>query len=190
MEQDVSIPRTTKAGAVAICLAVIAVVGCASGPRVDGGALDFELPDLSGTRFVPTDEMFRDKVLLVTLWGTWCPPCVSEVPVFNDLQARYGADGLVVVAIAFDRSSDAADRQVELGRFVEKHRIRYLVLDGGTTGSFSNTLPMVKGVKGLPVEILVDRNGRVVDCRNGYGFSEAWARELEGRIADLLYPGR
>lgn len=184
------IPFVTRAGSAAALFLLMAAVGCASGPRVDQGILDFELPDLSGAEFAASHERFRDKVLLVTLWGTWCPPCVSEIPVFNDLQARYLADGLVIVAIAFDRNPDTLGRQMELREFVEQHDIGYFVLDGGTTDSFTDALPMVKGVKGLPVEILIDRDGRVVDCRNGYGFSEEWARGLEDRVTGLLYADR
>ena len=178
---------TTKFIALAVSITLLAAVGCASGPRIEGGRLDFEIPNLFGAEFSASDEVFLDKVVLVTLWGTWCPPCLSEIPVFNDLQARYGEDGLVVVAIAFDRSDNSAGRQVELRKFVEKHQINYLVLDGGSIADFPNTLPMIKGAKGLPVEILIDRSGQVVDCRNGYGFSEEWARGLEIRLKDVLY---
>lgn len=181
------ITSITRFWFLAVCISSLAAAGCASGPRVDGGRLDFEIPDLSGAEFSASDEVFSDKVLLVTLWGTWCPPCVSEIPVFNDLQARYGEDGLVVVAIAFDRNDNSPGRQEELRNFVEQHQIGYLVLDGGSTASFSETLPMVKGVKGLPVEILIDRSGRVVDCRNGYGFSEEWAQGLQDRLKEVLY---
>ena len=37
-----------------------------------------------------------------------------------------------------------------------------------------------------PVEILVDRDGSVLDARNSYGFSKKWARKLEAEVAELL----
>ncbi len=60
----------------------------------------------------------------------------------------------------------------------------------GSTDSFSETLPRIDDVQGLPVEILIDRNGRVVDCRNGYGYNRNWERKLEGRIKRLLKENR
>jgi thiol-disulfide isomerase/thioredoxin len=152
--------------------------------------LDFNLPSLSGAGYSSSDKEFAGKVLLVTLWGTWCPPCVSEIPALNSIQARFGDDGFAVVAIAFESDLDATVRQGKLSEFVEEHQIGYLVLDGGATESFSSALPMVEGVSGFPVEILIDRNGRVVDCRNGYGYSEEWARELDDRITGLLNADR
>jgi thiol-disulfide isomerase/thioredoxin len=167
-------------------LALSVLAGCASGPRVANDRLDFALPDLDQHEVRAADPRFAGKVLLVTLWGTWCPPCVSEIPTFNRLHATYADDGLVVVAIAFERAGDGRERQAKLTAFAAEHGIRYLVLDGGTTADFSASLPMVEGVGGLPVEILVDRTGRVADCRNGYGYSDTWAAELEARIAALL----
>ena len=123
---------------------------------------------------------------MVTLWGPWCPPCVTEVPTLNRLQVRYAADGLAVVAIAFDRGPAKEAWKQRLRRFAKEHGIVYLILDGGSTDSFSKTLPMVDDVQGLPVEILIDRSGHVVDCRNGYGYNRNWERKLEGRIKRLL----
>ena len=56
---------------------------------------------------------YQGKVLLVDLWGTWCPPCVSEIPTLIDLQERLGDRGLVIVAIAFeDADEDSVPRQI------------------------------------------------------------------------------
>ena len=71
-------------------------------PSVRGGQLGFSLQDLDGHVVSSSDSIFTGKVLFVTIWGTWCPPCVSEVPTFKDLQDRYGEDGLVIVAIAVE----------------------------------------------------------------------------------------
>ena len=155
-------------------------------PRVEGERLSFVLQDLAGQTVASLDERFVGKVVLVTLWGSWCQPCVSEIPTFNDLQARYGIDGLEIVAIAFEKESDATVRNDHLREFSTKHAIRYLVLDGGSTSDFSTALPTMDDVEGLPVEILIGRDGVVVDTRNGYGYSEAWAQGVENRLKTLL----
>jgi thiol-disulfide isomerase/thioredoxin len=171
---------------------IIIVILIASGslsakePRVEGDILSFKLYDLEDNLVSSADSAFAGKVLFVTLWGTWCPPCVSEVPTFNDLQRRYGDDGLVIIGIAFEPDSVEAVRVVRLRDFAKEKKIEYLVLDGGATTEFSDALPMVKDVKGLPIEILIDRSGKVVDCRNGYGYKKKWARKLEKELKALL----
>jgi thiol-disulfide isomerase/thioredoxin len=155
-------------------------------PRVEANQLTFALPDLEGNVVFSTDDRFAGKVLLVNLWGTWCPPCLSEIPTFKNLQNRLGPQGLVVVAIAFEKKTDAAVRRDRLRTFFLQNQINYLILDGGATSDFASALPTVTGVEGLPVEILVDREGVVVDIRNGCGYSEKWAKDQEKRLADLL----
>jgi thiol-disulfide isomerase/thioredoxin len=155
-------------------------------PEVKGGRLEFALPDLDGNVVKSSDARFENKVMFVALWGTWCPPCRSEIPTFNDLQDRYGDGGLVIVAIAFERDTLAAERRDVLRKFSEEHQIGYLVLDGGATTDFSRALPMVEYVKGLPVEIIIDRSGVVVESRNSYGYKKKWARKLEREIKKLL----
>jgi len=173
--------------AVAIALVVVATAA-AKEPKVNGGRLVFELSDVEGNIVRSSDGALDGKVLYVTLWGTWCPPCVSEIPTLNELQARYSSQGLVVVGIAFEKEESPASRQETLRRFAEHHGIGYLVLDGGAISEFSAALPMLDDVKGLPVEILVDRSGLVTDCRNSYGHKKKWARNLEDRLRALLDP--
>jgi thiol-disulfide isomerase/thioredoxin len=167
---------------------VLASAGTASAgdPEVKGGRLEFALPDLEGNMVESSDARFKNKVVFVTLWGTWCTPCRTEIPTFNDLQNRYGDEGLVVVGIAFERDTLAADRRDTIRRFSEKYEIDYLVLDGGATTDFSEALPMVGYVTGLPIEIIINRSGVVVECRNGYGYKKRWARKLERSIKRWL----
>jgi thiol-disulfide isomerase/thioredoxin len=155
-------------------------------PRVRGDRLVFALPDLAGDVVSSTDARFEGKVVLITIWGTWCPPCQSEVPTFVDLQQRYGEKGLVVVAIAFERDTLVEARRQRLRDFSQKRQINYLILDGGATSDFSAALPMIEGVEGLPIEIMIDRSGAVVKCRNGYGYRKRWARNLERDLRRLL----
>lgn len=175
----------------AMILLILSLAGCATsgggkGPRVEGDRLGFSLQDLEGKRVTSLDEQFRGKVVLVAAWGTWCPPCLSEIPTYNDLNNRFGNAGLEIVAIAFEKEADPKARLNHLQDFVSEHEINYLVLDGGTTEDFVTSLPGVDDVEGLPVEILISRDGMVVDARHGYGYSAKWALDLENRLTELL----
>jgi len=155
-------------------------------PSVKGDSLVFALHDLEGNVVASSDERFKGKVVFVTIWGTWCSPCISEVPTFIDLHDRYVEDGLVILAIAFEREKAVDVRREGLRRFSREHEINYLVLDGGATSDFSTALPMIEHVKGLPIEIIIDRAGVVVESRNGYGYKKKWARKLEKELKKLL----
>ncbi len=63
-------------------------------PEVKGDVLEFNLPDLQGNIVTNVDSTFVGKVIFITIWGTWCPPCRSEIPTFIDLQKKYKDEGL------------------------------------------------------------------------------------------------
>ena len=175
----------------AMLCAVVLLVGtiptaAAKQPWVEGEQLEFELPDVHGQLVSSADERFLGKVVLVDLWATWCPPCISEIPTFIALQKEFGERGLVVVAIAFEGEDRPEARRRRLQEFIAEHGINYLVLDGGVPEHFENALPAVRNVRGFPVEILIDRAGRVTADRNGYGYKKRWARKLRREIESLL----
>ena len=161
-------------------------VSAAQGPRIKGDRLPFNLHDLEGNRVTSEDPRFEGKVVLVDLWGTWCPPCLTEIPTFNELHARYSAQGLVIVGVAFEYESDADERRRKLSEFVAAYGLNYLVLDGGPVDDAGKALPTIVDLRGFPVEVYVDRAGAVVESRYGYGYKEKWARKLEERIVALL----
>jgi thiol-disulfide isomerase/thioredoxin len=155
-------------------------------PSVDGGKLTFKLHDLDGNAVTSKDERFKGKVVFVDLFGTWCPPCLRAIPTFRDLQAKYGDQGFMMLGIAFEYGDNAEERRSYLQGFTRHNGIDYLVLDGGGPGRFATALPGLRGVKGLPVEILIGRDGTVIDARNGYVDKKRWAEEVEARIVEAL----
>jgi thiol-disulfide isomerase/thioredoxin len=144
----------TKRGTVtvaALVLAITVVVGCrgVGAPRAGDLAPDFVLPDLEQN--VQKLSNHRGKAVLVNLWATWCPPCIAELPLLDEIVRDYGPKGLIVLGIAGD---DDAERVRE---FVVKHSPAFKVLldPGGTVGT-------QYGITGYPESFLVDRDGKLV----------------------------
>ena len=189
MKPNLGSGRWKNIGTLAVLLIAMAwfpPVEAGKEPYLDGERLEFRLADLDGNWVESTDERFAGKVVLIDLWATWCPPCLTEIPTFVDLQERYRGQGLVIVGIAFEYEEQADARRLQLREFVEQRGINYLVLDGGSSEDFRTALPGIKNISGLPVEILVDRGGLVIDTRNGYGYKKRWARRLDREISGLL----
>lgn len=101
---------------------------------------------------------FKGKVLLLTFFATWCPPCVEEVPVLVGLQKELAGAGFSVVGLSVDQQGPAV-----VAKFVEKRDINYPVLlaEAKTTMDFG-------GVYGIPVAFLVNKSGNVVKKYTGY----------------------
>src|ERR1700679_2636571 len=47
-------------------------------------------------------SQWKQRVLLVNFWATWCVPCREEIPALVHIQSRYSAKNLQIVGIAID----------------------------------------------------------------------------------------
>jgi peroxiredoxin len=50
-------------------------------------------------------ENFKDKLVVVNFWATWCTPCTTEMPTLEKLWQAYRERGVVVLGVALDRGS-------------------------------------------------------------------------------------
>ena len=96
---------------------------------------------------------FRGEVVVLNLWATWCAPCRREMPSLDRLQARFGGDGLEVIALSLDRGDVARVRD-----FYDELAISSLAIYHDPEGRAGREL----GAPGLPTTILIDRNGQEV----------------------------
>ncbi|MED5401681.1 MAG: TlpA disulfide reductase family protein [Planctomycetota bacterium] len=112
---------------------------------------DFTLPDLAGK---PVSlESFQGQVVIVDVWGTWCPPCRAEVPHFVDLQKNYGKKGLQIVGINYERSADPIPG---IKSFAKEHGINYPLVIGDE--ATQNKIPQFQA---FPTTLFIDRKGEV-----------------------------
>ena len=118
-------------------------------------APDFTLTSLDGSQVRLSD--FRGKAVLLNFWATWCPPCKVEMPWFEDLQNRYGKDGLVVLGVAMDDSEPAT-----IAKFASELGVNYPVLLG--TDKVSDDYG---DVQYLPTTFYIGRDGTIVDKMTG-----------------------
>jgi len=88
---------------------------------------------------------------VLNFWATWCVPCLKELPELMALHHQWRPHGVHVVGVAID-SGDAADVRT----FAVRHGLDYAVLMG--TQSWARTH---FGIFGLPVTLVVDRQGQV-----------------------------
>src|SRR5690242_2574280 len=94
---------------------------------------------------------FKGKVVLIDFWASWCAPCVITIPHFRDWQSRWRGRGFQVIGISMDDStSEAKAAAARLG-------VNYPVIMGDAKLAIT-----YGGILGLPVEMLVGRDGRIV----------------------------
>jgi len=114
-------------------------------------APEFVLKDINGQQVKLSD--FRGKAVVLNFWATWCPPCKTEIPWFEDLAEKYKGQGLQVVGVALDDASDE-----DIAKFAREMKMNYPVLLGK-----EETSDLYGGVQMLPTTFYIDRNGKITD---------------------------
>jgi thiol-disulfide isomerase/thioredoxin len=113
-------------------------------------------PDLS---FVSADGKphrladWRGKTVLLNLWATWCAPCKVEMPSLDRLQGKFGSDGFEVLALSLDRTGIEKPADFFKGNNIS-HLAVYNDAESSATTAFR--------VSGLPVSVILDKEGREV----------------------------
>ena len=111
-------------------------------------APDFTLPLIDGGQLQLSS--YRGKVVLLDFWATWCVPCREETPHFVELQQKYGGQGLQIIGVSMDDSSDPVHT------FYQQFHVNYPVVMGT-----ADVGAAYGGVLGLPIAFLIDREGRI-----------------------------
>ena len=96
---------------------------------------------------------WKGRVALVNLWATWCGPCRAEMPHLAKLQELYGGDQFEVVALSVDLKGAEAS-----AAFLKEIKADNLALYVDKTTKAMRKL----GAIGLPLTVLVDRQGREI----------------------------
>jgi thiol-disulfide isomerase/thioredoxin len=154
----------------------------------------FAFPDLDGHLVTERDPRFEGKVVLVDIFGTWCPTCHDSAPVLVRLYRKYHARGLEIVGLAYEVTGDTAADARQVRRYRDKFRIPFPLLLAGIndTEAAAATLPQLHGFTSFPTTVFLGREGRVRRVHAGfYGPAtgaqhERLIREFEGEIERLL----
>ena len=127
-------------------------------------APDFELRTIKGDIVKLSD--LKGKVVLLNFWGTWCGPCLQEIPDFNRLYSKYNKKGLEIVGITIPRSG-TPDSDKYLKKFMKKWDMEYLILKD--IHGFETQMVMIeygqtigRPLTGVPTTLIIDREGYIV----------------------------
>ncbi|MEM9755083.1 MAG: TlpA disulfide reductase family protein [Pseudomonadota bacterium] len=129
---------------------------------------DGTFSDLDGGSHTLAD--FEGQVVLLNFWATWCAPCREEMPMLDALQQDLGGDDFQVVTLATGRNPPPAIR-----RFFDEEGIEALP----TFIDPQQAIGRAMAVFGLPVTVIIDREGREIARLQGEAdWSSPEARRL------------
>ncbi|MEM6992954.1 MAG: TlpA disulfide reductase family protein [Myxococcota bacterium] len=162
------------------------------------GRFEFSFPDLDGKIVSDGDARFEGKVVLVDIFGTWCPNCNDYAPVLADWHQRYGGRGLEIVGLAFEMTGDVVRDKEFVGKYARKYGLEFPVLLAGTSDKTDAAalLPTLTKIASYPTTVFIGRDGRVHKIHSGFAGPATGAHhtkllaEMESEIEALLGPAQ
>jgi thiol-disulfide isomerase/thioredoxin len=123
---------------------------------VGGTAPLFTSWDLSGKKVSLAD--FGGHPVLITFWATWCTACQEELPAVQRIRDRYQSAGLSVLAVNYRETNNARMSEYLDGLDVDLEAV--IDPDGTIASAYGVDI-------GLPISVLLDRKGTVIQIMIG-----------------------
>ncbi len=111
-------------------------------------APDFTIATLCGENFNLSDH--KGKFVFIDFWGTWCGPCVGEVPHLIELANSIPEDELIIIGLS------VGDTEEKLNTFIAENGINY------RNAMCSDDIQKEYGVNSFPTTFLIDKEGNIV----------------------------
>lgn len=116
---------------------------------------------------------YKNKVVLVDFWATWCDPCKAEIPELMKLQEKLGPKGFAVLSVSMDEDVS------EVAPFAKATKINYpVILNAGEVAPKGWVVP------GLPTAYLIGRDGKVLLRQFGSKSLKKLTADVEAALAN------
>lgn len=116
---------------------------------------------------------YDGKVVVLDFWASWCVPCRRSFPWMNEMQKKYGDDGLVIIGVNMD--ADAGEASVFLNDYPADFKIIYDP-DGNLAREYD--------VIAMPSSYIIGRDGKRVTRH--LGFKVKQQDEYEALLVETL----
>ena len=138
--------------------------------REGSEAPDFAATDLTGRPVVLSDFRGR-KVVVLDFWATWCGPCLLAMPGLQEVHEEFGGRGVEILAVNLGEDPE------QVREFLDQNGYTFPVV-----ADPDFTIGGLFGVRGIPAQVVVNREGLVESIQVGYGPG------MENDLRQLLEP--
>ena len=132
--------------------------------------IEFSFPDLQGNLVSSSDKRFNNQVVILQIFGTWCPNCMDETRFLSHWYINNHHRGVEILGLAYERKSDFAYAVNRVNKMKEKLKVPYDFVIAGHEDKLeaAKTLPMLNKVIAFPTTIIIGRDGKVKHIYTGF----------------------
>lgn len=132
--------------------------------------LTFSFPNLEGKTITLADKKFENKPVIIQIMGSWCPNCMDESAYLSGVYKEYQKEGLEIIALAYEKTSDYEVSKKQVTRLKNKFDIRYEILITSLTGKekASESMAALNKIIAFPTTIYLNKQHDIVKIHTGF----------------------
>ena len=132
--------------------------------------IEFSFPDLNGNLVSLTDEKYKNKVIILQIFGTWCPNCMDETKFYSKWYAKNKDKNVKIIGLAYEAKADFNYAKTRVKKMKTRLNANYDFLIAGTYDKkeAAKTLPMLNHIMSFPTSIFIDKKGTVRKIHTGF----------------------
>lgn len=147
--------------------------------------IEFTFPNLQGEEVSLSDPKYRDKVVIVQLFGSWCPNCMDETKFLANWHKRNKGKDVAIIGLAYEKKDSFEYARERVQKMADKLDVGYDLLIAGTSDKqkAAESLPMLNHVMAFPTTIFLDKTGAIRRIHTGFsgpGTGEAYEQFVQG----------
>jgi len=126
-----------------------------------GDKVTFSSKDMKGEA-VSSEIFAKNKITMLNIWGTFCPPCIKEMPDLAKLNEANKSKGVEVVGIPID----IVDR---MGNILARPKADGEEIIAKTGANYTHVVPskdmmngLLRNIQAVPATIFVDKDGKII----------------------------
>ncbi len=132
--------------------------------------VSFSFPNLDGKTVTLNDEKYQNKVVLLQIFGTWCPNCMDETIFYSDWFDKNKDRDVEIIGLAYEAKDDFNYAKARVEKMKKKYNVNYDYVIAGIYDkeAAAKTLPMLNHVLSFPTTIFIDKTGKVRKIHTGF----------------------
>jgi thiol-disulfide isomerase/thioredoxin len=133
--------------------------------------IEFNFPDVNRNDVSLQNGKYKGKVVIIQLFGTWCPNCMDETKFLARWYKENQNRGIEIIGLAYERKTDFNYAAERVKKMKEKFNVTYDFAIAPSTNDkteAAKTLPMLNTVAAFPTTIFVGKDGKVKKIHTGF----------------------